>query len=101
MTDFANPDAIAKMIIENQVILDSTEQWIIDVRVNYGGSDSSYYPLLPYLMPEEGVDLVDKDEKMLINCTVASANRILEELEDQLENTNDEQAQLFLESLSA
>jgi len=96
MTDFANPDAIVKMIIENQAILDSTEKWIIDVRVNYGGSDSSYFPLLPYLMPEEGVELGDKDEKMLINCTVTSANRILEELEDQLENTKDEQAQFFL-----
>ncbi|MBO0588989.1 S41 family peptidase [Sporosarcina sp. E16_8] len=96
MTDFANPDAIAKMITENQAILNSTERWIIDVRVNYGGSDSSYYPLLPYLMPEEGAELADKDEKMLINCTVASTNRILEELKDQLENTKDEQAQFFL-----
>ncbi len=96
MTDFADPDAIAKMITENQAILDSSEKWIIDVRVNYGGSDSSYYPLLKYLMPEEGAELGDKDEKMLINCTVASANRVLEELEAQLENTKDEQAQLFL-----
>ncbi|MBE1555157.1 S41 family peptidase [Sporosarcina limicola] len=96
MTDFADPDAIAKMITENQATLDSTEKWVIDVRVNYGGSDSSYYPLLPYLMPEEGAELADKDEKMFINCTVASANRILEELENQLGNTEDEQAQLFL-----
>jgi len=96
MTDFADPDAIAKMITENQVLLESTDKWIIDVRVNYGGSDSSYYPLLPYLMPEEGADLADKEEKMLFNCTVASANRILEELEEQLEITEDEQAQGFL-----
>lgn len=96
MTDFANPDALAKLITENQAILESTKKWIIDVRVNYGGSDSSYYPLLPYLMPEEGAELADKEEKMLFNCTVASANRILEELEEQLENTEDEQAQGFL-----
>ena len=63
MTDFADPDAIMKIMTENQAILESTEQWIIDVRTNYGGSDVSYFPLLPYLMPKEGVELSDKGEK--------------------------------------
>ncbi|HJF34074.1 MAG TPA: hypothetical protein K8V56_20115 [Sporosarcina psychrophila] len=96
MTDFANPDAIAMVVTENQAILESAEQWIIDVRVNYGGSDSSYYPLLPYLLPEEGVDLADDEEKMLFNCTDASANRIIAELDEVLKHIQDEQAQVFL-----
>lgn len=96
MTDFVNPDAIAKMIMENQAALESSEQWIIDVRINYGGSDASYFPLLPYLMPEEGVEITDKDEKQYFNCTFANENRIQRELVEQLETTNDEQAIYFL-----
>ncbi|WP_432361719.1 S41 family peptidase [Sporosarcina sp. UB5] len=96
MTDFANPDAIVKMVEENKKLLETTDKWIIDVRVNYGGSDSSYYPLIPYLMPEEGVDLAGSGEKMLINCTEASADRILPELKEALEGTEDEQARQVL-----
>ena len=96
MTDFADPDAIMKMITENQTILESAEQWVIDVRINYGGSDASYFPLLPYLMPKEGVELADKDENQYFNCTVANEKRIQKELVDQLETTTDEQAQYFL-----
>jgi len=96
MTDFANPDAIVKMVEENKELLETTDKWIIDVRVNYGGSDSSFYPLLPYLMPEEGVELADPENKMLFNCTEGSANRILPELEAALAATDDEQARWFL-----
>lgn len=98
MTDFANPDAIVKMVEENKELLETTDKWIIDVRVNYGGSDSSFYPLLPYIMPEEGVELADNDsaDRMLFNCTEASADRILPELEEALAGTDDEQARWFL-----
>lgn len=97
LTDFASPDAIAKMVVENKELLETADKWIIDVRVNYGGSDSSIYPLLPYLMPEEGVELANSgDEKMLMNCTEASANRILPDLEHALRGTEDEQARQVL-----
>lgn len=96
MTDFANPDAIVEMMSANQALLESADKWIIDVRVNYGGSDSSYYPLLSYLMPEVGVELADPEDKMLINCTEASADRILAELEEDLAATEDENARSFL-----
>ncbi|WP_335429796.1 S41 family peptidase [Bacillus sp. JJ1609] len=64
--------------------------------MNYGGSDASYYRLLPYLMPEEGAELADKDERMLFNCTVANAERQLAGLSDQIKHTQDEQAHVFL-----
>ncbi|WP_262176203.1 S41 family peptidase [Saccharococcus sp. Marseille-Q5394] len=97
MTDFANPDAIAKMVVDNKEFLETTEKWIIDVRVNYGGSDASIYPLLPYLMPEEGMELAGSDDdKMLINCTEASAVRVLPELEEMLSGTDDEHARHVL-----
>lgn len=96
MTDFNDPDAIRKMVEENQDLLHSTDNWIIDVRVNYGGSDASYYRLLPYIMPEEGAELADKEDRMLFNCTVANAERQLAGLSEQLKQTQDEQVQVFL-----
>lgn len=97
VTDFANPDAIVKMVEENKELLETTDKWIIDVRVNYGGTDSSIYPLLPYLMPEEGVELADSTgDKMLFNCTEASADRVLPELNEMLEGIDDEQARHVL-----
>ena len=62
MTDFANPDAIVKMVEENKELLDTTDKWIIDVRVNYGGAIRASIRLIPYLMPEEGVELADSGE---------------------------------------
>jgi hypothetical protein len=96
LTDFANPDAILRLIRENQVLLETTDQWIIDVRVNYGGSDSSYYPLMPYLMPEEGVELADKEDTMLFNCTDLNSDLFLAESLLQLESIQGEEAQQFL-----
>ncbi|WP_339253441.1 S41 family peptidase [Sporosarcina sp. FSL W8-0480] len=96
ITDFADPDAIVKLVEENKGFLEATDKWIIDVRVNYGGSDSSFYPFIPYLVPEEGVELAEPGNTMLFNCTEANANRILPELEAALTATDDEQAKWFL-----
>ena len=96
MTDFADPDAIVKMMMDNKSLLNSTDKWIIDVRVNYGGSDSSYHPLFEYLLPEEGVELGDKEDYMLFNCTEDNATRVIAEIDDGLQEIEDEQARLFL-----
>ena len=72
------------------------KNWIIDVRINYGGNDASFHPLLPYLMPVEGVELADSEDKMLFNCTDANAERALEDLNQSLEQIQDEQAKQFL-----
>ena len=96
MTDFADPDAIVKMIADNKTLLDSTDKWIIDVRVNYGGSDSSYQPLFDYLLPEEGVELADEEDYMLFNCTEENAARVIADLDEGLKEIEDEQARVFL-----
>jgi hypothetical protein len=98
MTDFADPDSIIKMIDEHKDLLVSMENWIIDVRVNYGGGDASYFNLLPYLMPEEGIDLADPDEKLLFNCTEANARRQLEAVKEQMKGIKDEQAKAFVKA---
>lgn len=96
MTDFMNPDAIVELITKNQLLLEVTENWIIDVRVNKGGNDSSYYPLLPYILPVEGIELSDKEDKMLFHCTHANAERQRKSMERELNKTEDEQARLFI-----
>ncbi|MBD7983920.1 peptidase [Sporosarcina sp. Sa2YVA2] len=96
MTDFMNPDAISQMVEENKALLDSTDKWIIDVRVNNGGSDSSFHSLFPYLLPEEGLELADPEDKMLMNCTEASARRVIPELEEALAQTEDEHSRFVL-----
>ncbi|MEH7349401.1 S41 family peptidase [Gottfriedia acidiceleris] len=96
MTDFMDSQAILNMIKENHQLLEITEHWIIDVRINYGGSDASFYPLLQYILPEEGIDLSDSEEKMLFNCTDANTKRQLAELDKDIENTRDTQTLIFL-----
>jgi hypothetical protein len=96
ITDFADPDAIVKLVNDNRDLLASADQWIIDVRVNYGGSDSSYYPLMPYIMPEEGVELADREDTMLFNCTHSNASRFLAETFPELEGIQGEEAKQFL-----
>ncbi len=99
ITDFMNSEAIMSLIEKNKEILNTSERWIIDVRVNHGGSDFSFYPLLPYIMPEEGVELLDKDDKMLYHCTISNCKRQIENIEQDLENIQDEQAKSFLNFL--
>ncbi len=96
ITDFMDPEAISNMLKENYLLLESTEHWIIDVRTNYGGSDASFYPLLSYIMPEEGINLENTEDKMLFNCTNENTERQLIELDKDIENTQDKQTLLFL-----
>jgi hypothetical protein len=96
MNDFANPDAIVKMVADNKTLLDSTDKWIIDVRVNYGGSDSSYQPLFEYLLPAEGVELGDEEDTMLFNCTEDNATRVMADIDEGLKEIEDEQTRVFL-----
>lgn len=50
-----NRDALVALIKAHHDDLEKHPNWIIDVRGNVGGSDSSYYPLRPWLMADEFV----------------------------------------------
>ncbi|HSZ09536.1 MAG TPA: S41 family peptidase [Steroidobacteraceae bacterium] len=49
--EFREP--LIHLIAQHRKALVARTNWIIDVRDNDGGNDSTYYPLLPWLMPDE------------------------------------------------
>jgi hypothetical protein len=48
-----NRDPLISLIKTHHEDLEGHPNWVIDVRGNGGGGDSSYEPLLPWLMPDE------------------------------------------------
>jgi hypothetical protein len=48
-----NRDALIALLKARHEDLEAHPNWIVDVRGNGGGSDSSYAPLMPWLMPDE------------------------------------------------
>jgi len=91
LTDFNNPDPINKLIVTHQEELGRCKNLIIDVRVNLGGSDSSYYQLLPYLFPEGAIDLVsEEDGIMIFNCTDRNYELETLEVKKMVDQTEDE-----------
>jgi len=48
-----NRDALIALIKARREDLEGHPNWIVDVRGNAGGSDSSYQPLMPWLIPDE------------------------------------------------
>ena len=50
-------DPLVALLKTNRAALARHPYWIIDVRSNGGGSDSTYYPLLPWLLRSEREDI--------------------------------------------
>lgn len=50
-------EAVLHLLKSNRQALISHPNWIIDVRQNGGGSDSTYTPILPWLMENERLDI--------------------------------------------
>lgn len=45
-------EPLATLLDQQRPLLDSHANWIVDVRGNDGGADSTYAPLLPWLVPD-------------------------------------------------
>jgi hypothetical protein len=59
LPDFADETRapLEALIAKHRKVLAARSNWIIDVRGNEGGSDSTYYPLLPWLLPDDREDV--------------------------------------------
>ncbi|MBS4173526.1 S41 family peptidase [Bacillus sp. FJAT-49736] len=90
LTDFDNPDAINRLVESHKEKLDHCKDLIIDVRVNYGGSDSAYYPLLPYIFPEQVTNLNEDGEIMLTNCSDRNYELRVKSFRNSLKDIQDE-----------
>ncbi|MFC3928704.1 S41 family peptidase [Streptococcus caprae] len=86
MENFADEPAIASLYKKVLSELEKAQNLIIDVRVNQGGSDSLYFPLLPYVLPagktyqdisteEEGMEILYSDRN--VDSRLAYFNTIL------------------------
>ncbi|MDD5190097.1 MAG: S41 family peptidase [Dehalococcoidales bacterium] len=71
LSDFVNGSAINELLVKNHNAINNSANLIIDVRVNDGGFDMAYFPLLKYLFPEKtGINkLIADDAPVLMNCT--------------------------------
>ncbi|WP_164670823.1 S41 family peptidase [Virgibacillus doumboii] len=100
LTDFMNHAEISSLIKDNDDLLSSRENLIIDVRVNKGGSDLAYFELLPYLFEGDEIDLTSFDEGvMLTNCTDRNVDLRREMLHGVLSSVDDETSRNQIESL--
>lgn len=104
LLDFADAEPIDKMYKENDALLRSSDYLIIDVRENGGGSDSTYFPLLEFCLPQGKTmaDLPDGpfDCGIEINYTERNCDSRLERFEQMLSSDLPQDTRLFLTKLS-
>lgn len=92
ITDFFQAVPIERLIAEYQAVFDSLENLIIDVRVNNGGNDAFYFPLLPYIFDEtiSFKALFHEDEVTCTNYTEANYERWIPALKEYLKQELEE-----------
>ncbi|MBM7578573.1 S41 family peptidase [Jeotgalibacillus terrae] len=96
LTDFADPDAVYQLFKKHAEAYESAKALIFDVRVNYGGSDSSYYPFFPFIFGTEEIDPSEMSPEMLFNCTERTAQNQLAELNEALNAVEEEETRKIL-----
>ena len=91
MRNFYDEAAIASLYQQAFPELAAAKNLIIDVRVNYGGSDSLYFPLFPYALPagQKFKDLeADEGYGMEILYTPANVAHRLKHFEEHLADSD-------------
>lgn len=91
ITDFAEEKPIQKLMSENRAALAEVENLIIDVRVNHGGNDAFYFPLLHHIFNRtlSFPELFAEDEVMYTNYTERNCQFWIQELKEYLKQELD------------
>lgn len=92
LNDFVAEKSIQQLIDEHHNEIINSEYLIIDVRVNYGGSDVSYFPLLPYIFADKRTfsSLFTEDEVMFVNYTERNCRLRIDEFNQYLQQGLDD-----------
>ncbi|MTD31164.1 S41 family peptidase [Planomicrobium sp. YIM 101495] len=93
LTDFAQEKPILDLLEQQKDALDHVDNLIVDVRVNNGGNDMFYFPLLDYIFdqPTSFKSLFKEDEVMYTNYTERNCRLWINELNEYLEQELDEE----------
>lgn len=93
LTDFAQEKPILGLLEQYKDELDQAANLIVDVRVNYGGNDMFYFPLLDYIFDQTTSfkSLFKEDEVMYTNYTERNCSLWINELKGYLEQELDEE----------
>lgn len=100
LTDFSEEWPILKIARDNQEILNTIDSLIIDVRVNNGGNDTFYFPLLHYVFTDNlrFYELFAKNENMYTNYTKRNCKLWIQELQDYLKQDLDRETAEMIRS---
>lgn len=90
LSDFWDASPIDHLLARHKKDLENTENLIIDVRTNLGGSDLSYKNIEKYLFPggKNKIDLSFYNNK--INCTERNADFFISQIEKMLDKMDNE-----------
>ncbi|MFD1173181.1 S41 family peptidase [Oceanobacillus picturae] len=89
LSDFWDHAPINDLLEKHQEDLANTNNLIIDVRLNLGGSDHSFNNLQKFLFPS-GVNKIDLSfYNMKVNCTNTNADLMIHSIEEELQKMED------------
>lgn len=96
---FADAEPIQKLLQEHSLEITQSSNLIIDVRINHGGNDTFYFPLLDYIFDKNisFQDLFEDDETMYTNYTKRNCDLWLEELKEYLKQNLDESTERLIQ----
>jgi len=99
ITDFTQSDPIQKIVQDNFKGLSEAPNLIIDVRLNIGGNDLFYFPLLDYLFDQKikFSSLFESDEVSYINFTENNCNLWINTLKNYLQQPLDAETKQWIE----
>ncbi|MED1304266.1 peptidase [[Bacillus thuringiensis] serovar konkukian] len=97
LTDFANAEAINTLLDSHKDVLNAFPNLIIDVRLNRGGSDDTFFNLLPYLFEDKEISLFDSSDTMQLNHTERNFHLRMKDMKMEMEDYDslDELSKLF------
>lgn len=100
LTDFTQAKPIQDLIEKNYSSINNSNNLIIDVRVNYGGNDAFYFPILPFVFDCEMKieELFQPDEVMFTNYTERNCELWIKELQEYLQQELDKETENVLQN---